>query len=77
MNIDRVREERQLLGVDRWFNHQCKGILFWATTASIPSKINIIRKLLWALTILVLKSLEAFAAILLKAGTVTNKTIWV
>ena len=31
MNIDKVREERQLLGVDRWFNHQCKGILFWAT----------------------------------------------
>ena len=31
MNIDRVREERQLVGVDRWFNHQCKGILFWAT----------------------------------------------
>lgn len=31
MNIDVVRQERQLLGIDRWFKHQCKGIVFWAT----------------------------------------------
>ena len=31
MIIDKVREERQLLGVDRWFKHRCCGVLYWAT----------------------------------------------
>lgn len=31
MNVDKIREERQLEGVDKWIKHQCKGTLYYAT----------------------------------------------
>ena len=31
MNVDKIREERQLEGVEKWIKHQCKGTLYYAT----------------------------------------------
>lgn len=31
INVDKVREERQLEGVERWIKHSCKGTFFYAT----------------------------------------------